>query len=39
MDVISSFAARYERSREEEVTLEEYLDVCRRDPTAYATAA
>jgi serine protein kinase len=39
MDVISSFAARYERNREEELTLEEYLDVCKRDTTAYATAA
>ncbi|MGE0673371.1 MAG: PrkA family serine protein kinase, partial [Methylibium sp.] len=39
MDVISSFAARYERSREEEFTLEEYLDICRREPVAYATAA
>jgi len=39
MDVISSFAARYERSREEEFTLEEYLEICRREPVAYATAA
>jgi serine protein kinase len=39
MDVITSFAARYERSREEEFTLEEYLDICKRDSTAYATAA
>jgi serine protein kinase len=39
MDVISSFAARYERNREEEFTLEEYLDICKRDPIAYATAA
>jgi serine protein kinase len=39
MDVISSFAARYERTREEELTLEEYLDECKRNPLAYATAA
>jgi serine protein kinase len=39
MDVISSFAARYERTREEELTLEQYLDTCKRDPMAYATAA
>lgn len=39
MDVISSFAARYERSREEEFTLEEYLEICKRDAIAYATAA
>ncbi|MDO9001951.1 MAG: PrkA family serine protein kinase [Aquabacterium sp.] len=39
MDVISNFAARYERTREEEYSLEEYLDICKRDKTAYATAA
>ena len=39
MDVISSFAARYERTREEEISLEEYFDTCKRDPMAYATAA
>ena len=39
MDVISSFAARYERTREEELSLEEYLAECKRNPLAYATAA
>ena len=39
MDVISNFAARYERTREEEYTLEEYLEICKRDKTAFATAA
>ena len=39
MDVISHFAARYERTREEEYSLEEYLDLCKRDKMAYATAA
>src|SRR5512145_3043704 len=39
MDVISSFAARYERTREEELSLEEYLAECKRNPVAYATAA
>ena len=34
MDVISNFAARYERTREEEYSLEEYLDICKRDTTA-----
>jgi serine protein kinase len=38
MDVISNFAARFDRTREEEVSLEEYLDICKRDPMAYATA-
>ncbi len=39
MDVISHFAARFERSTEEELSLEEYLAECKRNPLAYATAA
>ena len=39
MDVISSFASRYERTREEEMSLEDYLAECKRNPLAYATAA
>jgi len=39
MDVISNFAARYERTREEELSLEDYLAECKRNPLAYATAA
>lgn len=39
MDVVRNFLARYEKTREEEMSLEEYLDLCRRDRLAYATAA
>src|SRR5881392_3499970 len=39
MDVISNFAARFERSREEELSIEDYLAECKRNPIAYATAA
>ncbi len=39
MDVISHFAARYERSKVEELTLEEYLAECKKNPLAYASAA
>ena len=39
MDVISNFAARFERTREEELSLEEYLAECKRNPIAYSTAA
>ena len=39
MDVVRNFLARYEQTREEEMSLEEYLDLCQRDPLAYATAA
>src|SRR5512135_879938 len=38
-DVISSFTKRYERTREEEMSLEDYLAECKRNPLAYATAA
>jgi len=39
MDVIASFAQRYERTREEELSLEDYLAECKKNPLAYATAA
>ena len=39
MDVISRLKDRYERLREEELTLEDYLAECRRNPLAYASAA
>ena len=38
-DIFASFASRYDRSREEEYSLKEYLEICRRDASAYATAA
>jgi serine protein kinase len=37
MDVVRNFLARYEQTREEEMSLEEYLDLCKRDKMAYAT--
>src|SRR3984885_7894966 len=39
MDIYSNFAARYERTREEVLSLQEYLEICKREPLAYATAA
>ncbi len=39
MDVISNFTARFERAREEELSLEDYLAECKRNPAAYSTAA
>ena len=39
MDVISRLKDRYERLREEEYSLEDYLAECKRNPLAYATAA
>ena len=39
MDIISHFSARYERSKVEELSLEDYLAECKKNPLAYATAA
>src|SRR6201995_3164765 len=38
MDIYSSFANRFEKTREEEFSLEEYLALCKDDPATYATA-
>jgi serine protein kinase len=39
MDAIGNFVARYARSREEELSIDDYLAECKRNPLAYATAA
>ncbi|WP_042423994.1 PrkA family serine protein kinase [Comamonas granuli] len=39
MDAISNFAARYAHGREEDMSIDEYLAECKRNPMAYATAA
>src|SRR5690554_3000898 len=39
MSIMQHFKDRYERTREEEYSLEEYLEICKNDPTAYASAA
>ncbi|MGR2661691.1 MULTISPECIES: PrkA family serine protein kinase [Chromobacterium] len=38
-DIFSHYAARYDKTREEEYTIQEYLELCKKDPGAYATAA
>jgi len=38
-DIFSHYSARYDRTREEELTVQEYLELCKREPAAYATAA
>jgi serine protein kinase len=37
--VLSRFQARFESRMEEEYTLQEYLELCKSNPAAYATAA
>jgi serine protein kinase len=39
MSVFERYQARYEATREEVMTLDEYLDLCKRDPGAYAGPA
>jgi serine protein kinase len=38
-DILSHYASRYDKTREEEYTIQEYLEICKRDPAAYATAS
>lgn len=39
MDIFSQYQSRYDQGKEEEYSLEEYLEICRKDPMAYASAA
>ncbi|HJV74497.1 MAG TPA: PrkA family serine protein kinase [Noviherbaspirillum sp.] len=39
MKIFDNYTARYERTREEEYSLQEYLELCKRDRLAYASAA
>ncbi|MDQ9169287.1 PrkA family serine protein kinase [Oxalobacteraceae bacterium R-40] len=39
MKIFDNYAARYERTREEEYSLQEYLEICKKDKLAYASAA
>ncbi|GAB6067212.1 PrkA family serine protein kinase [Methylothermus subterraneus] len=39
MGIFDQYRARYAATQEEEYSLQEYLEICRDDPTAYATPA
>ncbi len=39
MDIINSVRDRYEHEQIEEYSLQEYLEICKQDPMAYATAS
>jgi len=39
MDIFGHYATRFEARKEEEYSIQEYLEICKKDPTAYATAA
>ncbi|MFZ6799512.1 PrkA family serine protein kinase [Undibacterium sp. Di24W] len=38
MNIFDNYAARYEKTREEEYSLQEFLDLCKKDPLVYASA-
>jgi serine protein kinase len=39
MKILDNYAARYERTREEEISLQDYLNLCKQDRLVYASAA
>jgi serine protein kinase len=39
MSIFSHFQQRFESTQQEELTLQEYLDLCKRDRSTYASAA
>lgn len=39
MSIFTTYQTRFEAGKEEEMSIQEYLDICKKDPSAYATAA
>jgi len=39
MTIFARYQSRYEAAQEEEMSLQEYLELCKKDPTAYASVA
>ena len=39
MSIFNKFQERYEDAKEDEMSLQEYLDLCKEDPSIYASAA
>ncbi|MGH1372653.1 MAG: PrkA family serine protein kinase [Cellvibrionaceae bacterium] len=39
MSIFSHYRDRYEATQEEELSIQEYLDLCKQDPSVYASAA
>src|SRR4030095_6689126 len=37
--LLDTFRSHYSATQEEELSLDEYLELCRKDPRVYATAA
>ncbi|WP_257285878.1 PrkA family serine protein kinase [Endozoicomonas sp. SESOKO1] len=39
MDIFNTYQQRFQSTQQEELTIEEYLALCRKDPSAYANAS
>ena len=39
MPIFEHYQSRYEQAQDVEMSLQEYLDLCKKDPTAYASAS
>lgn len=39
MSIFTTYQSRFEAGKEEEMSIQEYLDICKKDPSAYASAA
>lgn len=39
MTIFNHYRERYEATQQEELSIQEYLELCKKDPTVYATAA
>ncbi len=39
MNIFNSYISRYEESKQEEMSLQEYLELCKKEPSTYASAA
>jgi len=39
MSIFTAYQSRFEAEREEELSIQEYLELCKTDPSAYATSA
>ncbi|MBX3679331.1 PrkA family serine protein kinase [Cognatazoarcus halotolerans] len=39
MSIFTAYQSRFEAEREEELSIQEYLELCKTDPAAYATSA
>lgn len=39
MSIFGHYQTRFERSKEEDYSIQEYLDICKKEPSAYASAS